>query len=136
MRIKKLTLLLLSFVALNGCIESTALLGPAISVGTSGNVYQASLSYASNQILYNTTGKTTIEHVTSFLDPQNEFEGDLDLILKDNIKDAKKILNKPKEVLKKPKEILKKPQEKLSLTKNKKSDPILNSNLEDQFILF
>ena len=122
-------MLLFSFVALNGCIESTALLGPAITVGTSGNVYQASISYASNQILYNTTGKTTIEHVTSFLDPQNEFEGDLDLILKDNIEDAKEVLNKPKEVLKKP-------QEKLSLTKNKESDPILNSNLEDQFILF
>ena len=122
-------MLLFSFVALNGCIESTALLGPAITVGTSGNVYQASISYASNQILYNTTGKTTIEHVTSFLDPQNEFEGDLNLILKDNIEDAKEVLNKPKEVLKKP-------QEKLSLTKNKESDPILNSNLEDQFILF
>ena len=122
-------MLLFSFVALNGCIESTALLGPAITVGTSGNVYQASISYASNQILYNTTGKTTIEHVTSFLDPQNEFEGDLDLILKDNIEDAKEVLNKPKEVLKKT-------QEKLSLTKNKESDPILNSNLEDQFILF
>jgi len=121
--------LLLSFVALNGCIESTALLGPAITVGTSGNVYQASISYASNQILYNTTGKTAIEHVTSFLDPQNEFEGDLNLVLKDSIEDAK-------EVLKKPKEVLKKPKEKLSLKKNKKSDSILNSNLEDQFILF
>ena len=122
LRIKKLTLLLFSFIALNGCIESTALLGPAITVGTSGNVYQASISYASNQILYNTTGKTTMEHVISYLDPKNEFEGDLNLIIKNNIEDTKKVL--------------KKPQEKLSLKKNKKSDPILNSDLEDQFILF
>ena len=121
--------MLLSFVALNGCIESTALLGPAITVGTSGNVYQASISYASNQILYSATGKTTIEHVTSFLDPQNEFEGDLNLILKDNIEDAK-------EVLKKPKEVLKKPQEKLSLKEKKKIEPISYLVLEDQFILF
>ena len=122
-RIKKLTLLLFSFVALNGCIESTAaLLGPAISVGTSGNVYQASISYTTNQILYNATGKNTIEHVTSFLDPQDEFEGNLNLILKDNVNDLK--------------EVLKKPKHKLVLNHEEKIKPASETVLEDQFILF
>ena len=122
-RIKKLTLLLFSFVALNGCIESTAaLLGPAISVGTSGNVYQASISYTTNQILYNATGKNTIEHVTSFLDPQDEFGGNLNLILKDNVEDVK--------------EVLKKPNKKLALKAEKKIETVSDPILEDQFILF
>lgn len=129
LKIKKLILLLVGFISLNGCIESTALLGPAITVGTSGNVYQASISYASNQILYNATGKTTMEHVTFFLDSTNEFEGDLNLILVDNIEETK--------------EILKQPQKNLELKEKKMPEPILNSrlgnfnmNFEDQFVLF
>ena len=41
-------------------------------------------------IVNNITGKTTFEHVTAFLDPTDEFEGDLKLILEDGIKNAKK----------------------------------------------
>ena len=129
LKIKKLILLFVGFISLNGCIESTALLGPAITVGTSGNVYQASISYVSNQILYNTTGKTTIEHVTFFLDSTNEFEGDLNLILVDNIEETK--------------EILKQPQKNLTLKEKKMPEPIVNSrlgnfnmNFEDKFVLF
>ena len=42
--------MLFGLTTLNGCIETTAFLGPAISVGTTGNVYQASLSYSTNKI--------------------------------------------------------------------------------------
>ena len=94
LKIKKLTLLLFTSVALNGCADVTALLGPAITIGNTGNIYQASLSYASSQIVQNTTGKTTFKHVADFLDPKDEFEGDLNLILKDRIKDVKKDLEK------------------------------------------
>ena len=50
--IKKLSILFISLITLNGCIETTAFLGPALTVGTSGNVYQAGISYASNNIIY------------------------------------------------------------------------------------
>ena len=122
LKIEKLIFLLFSLTTLNGCIESTALLGPAISVGTSGNVYQASLSYASNTLIYNATGKTTIEHVATFLDPTDEFEGDLKPILMNNIKNTK--------------EVLKKPLKNLTSKEKQKSEPILDLISEDQFILF
>ena len=122
LKIEKLIFLLFSLATLNGCIESTALLGPAISVGTSGNVYQASLSYASNTIIYNATGKTPIEHVATFLDPTDEFEGDLKPILMNNIKNTK--------------EVLKKPLKNLTSKEKQKSEPILDLISEDQFILF
>ena len=122
MKIKKLSLLFFSLITLNGCVETTAFLGPALTVGTSGNVYQASISYASNNIIYKTTGKSTIEHVNSFLDPDDEFEGDLNLILKDNVDDFK--------------EVLKKPKKKLALKVKQKIEPDSNQILEDQFILF
>ena len=122
MKKKKLTLFLFSFIALNGCVETTALLGPAITVGTSGNVYQASISYTTNNILYRTTGKSTIEHVTLFLDPNDEFEGNLNLILKDNVEDIKKVIKRPKQ--------------KLPLKDKKKIELVSDPILEDQFILF
>ena len=123
MKIKKLFFLLFSLTALNGCIETTAFLGPAISVGTTGNVYQASLSYSTNRIIHSATGKTPIEHVTNFFDPNDEFDGNLNLIVADNINNVKESLKTNKENL-------------LPSKTEKKFEKVVNLNLEDQFILF
>ena len=123
MKIKKLCFLLFGLTALNGCIEATAFLGPAISVGTTGNVYQASLSYSTNRIILSATGKTPIEHVTNLFDPNDEFDGNLNLIVADNIDNVKKSLKKNKKNLP-------------SSSIEKKSEKVVNLNLEDQFILF
>ena len=123
MKIKKLFFLLFGLTTLNGCIETTAFLGPAISVGTTGNVYQASLSYSTNRIIHSATGKTPIEHVTNFFDPNDDFDGNLNLIVTDNINNVKESLNTTKKNL-------------LPSKIKKKSKKIVNLNLEDQFILF
>ena len=122
MKIKKLSILFISLITLNGCIETTAFLGPVLTVGTSGNVYQASISYASNNIIYKSTGKSTIEHVNSFLDPDDEFEGDLNLILKKNVADFT--------------EVFMEPNKKLVSKFEKEAGPLPSLILEDQFILF
>ena len=75
MNIKKKLLLLFSFLLLNGCFEPTALMGPALTVGTSGNIYQAGLSYGTNQVLQKTTGKSSLEHIVEFLDSEDEHNG-------------------------------------------------------------
>ena len=123
MKIKKLLFLLFSLTTLNGCIETTAFLGPAISVGTTGNVYQASLSYSTNRIIHSATGKTPIEHVTNFFDPNDEFDGNLNLIVADNIKNVKESLKKNKENL-------------VPSKMEKKTEKVVNLKLDDQFILF
>ena len=68
MNLKKIILLILGLFFLNSCVETTAFLGPAITVGTSGNVYHAGFSYGSNQLIKKTTGKTTFEHMSEFID--------------------------------------------------------------------
>ena len=75
MNIKKKLLLLFSFLFLNGCFEPTGLMGPALTVGTSGNIYQAGLSYGTNQVLQKTTGKSSLEHIVEFLDSEDEHNG-------------------------------------------------------------
>ena len=102
MNFKKKILLLLSSLFLSGCIglETTALMGPAITAGTSGNIYQAGLSYGTNQVIQKTTGKTTIEHITEFLDPKNDHQGDFVSIAKKHKQDVKLKIKKVNKTLK------------------------------------
>jgi hypothetical protein len=60
-------LLLLCFVFLSGCFQSMAFLGPAITGASTGKMYQAGLSYGTNIILEQATGKTTSEHMLNML---------------------------------------------------------------------
>ena len=68
MNLKKIIFLILGLFFLNSCMDATAFLGPAITVGKTGNVYQAGLSYGSNQLIQETTGKSTFEHMSEFID--------------------------------------------------------------------
>ena len=64
---KKIILIFISFVLLVGCVQSFALLGPAITGASTGKVYHAGLSYGSNKLLEKVTGKTSSEHMLGIL---------------------------------------------------------------------
>ena len=64
---KKILLLLMCFVFLSGCFQSIALLGPIIGGASTGKIYQAGLSYGTNVIMLQATGKTTTEHMLYIL---------------------------------------------------------------------
>jgi len=63
----KTILLLVSFVFLSGCFQSIAFLGPAITGASTGKMHQAALSYGTNIIMEQATGKTTSEHMLNIL---------------------------------------------------------------------
>ena len=69
---RKILIILLSLVLLSACAQSTALMGPAITVGSTGNVMQAAFSYGSNMAIKQTTGKTPEEIVTSYMEEKKE----------------------------------------------------------------
>ena len=76
---------------LTGCIQSTAsLIGPAYTIGSSGNIYQAGLSYGLNETLQRTTGKSTIDHAKLLLENTKNYhqqgKNKLKKIQKDGIK--------------------------------------------------
>ena len=54
-------LLALSFLA--GCGAPTAMLGPAYTFTTTGNIAQAGFSYGSDKLITSYTGKTPIENI-------------------------------------------------------------------------
>ena len=64
---KKILLLLMCFIFLSGCFQSIVYLAPAITGASTGKLYQAGLSYGSNMIMENITGKTASEHMLGIL---------------------------------------------------------------------
>ena len=71
----KIFFLLISFIALTNCVNSIAMLGPLISVGTSGgSIYQAGISYGTTTAVEKITGKTTSEHIISSFTKNNKKE--------------------------------------------------------------
>ena len=68
MFLKKIIAGLFLLFFLNGCVQSAALLGPAYTLTSTGNVFQAGLSYGSNQVVKKITGKSTTENIKSFVD--------------------------------------------------------------------
>ena len=63
MKFKKIYFLVLISVFLSGCIQSTALLGPGVTIATTGNIMQAGLQYGANTAIKNETGKDAITHL-------------------------------------------------------------------------
>ena len=83
---------------LNGCAQSTALLGPAYTLVSTGNLYQAGLSYGSNHAVKNITGKTPTENVKSLVDnkkkkiEEKEKQDEFFALVKSRIEKTSKII--------------------------------------------
>jgi len=63
MKFLKIFSIFLTLIILNGCAQTTALLGPGLTVATSGNVLQAGFQYGANTAIKNETGKDTFSHL-------------------------------------------------------------------------
>ena len=65
---KKIFLLLISYLLLTGCAQNVAFLGPAFTVIKTGSIHQAFVGETINQGIKKETGKNVSEHVMQFLD--------------------------------------------------------------------
>ena len=71
MGINKLLICILMGIILSGCAQSTAMLGPAITLASSGNVSQAGLTFFTNKAVEKETGMDTVAFVSNKIDEQN-----------------------------------------------------------------
>jgi phosphoribosylaminoimidazole (AIR) synthetase len=99
MILKKIIAGLLLLFFLNGCVQSTALLGPAYTLASTGNIYQAGLSYGSNKAVEEITGKSPTENIKSLTDSKKskiDEEQNYDeffALVKNRIEKTSKIIN-------------------------------------------
>ena len=99
MILKKIIIGLFFVCFLNGCVQSTALLGPIYTLASTGNIYQASFSYGSNHAIEKITGKSTIDNVKDLIDNKKskiDEEQNYDkffALVKNRIEKTRKIIN-------------------------------------------
>ena len=71
---KKTIVVLFSVIFLAGCSSPTAMLGPVYTLSSTGSVFQAGLSYGSNEMITMYTGKTPIENVKEISSNQKNIQ--------------------------------------------------------------
>ena len=98
MILKKIIAALFLLFFLNGCVQSTALLGPAYTMASTGSIYHAGLSYGSNQAVKKVTGKTPTENIKSLVDnkkmkiEEKESQEEFFALVKSRIEKTSKII--------------------------------------------
>ena len=93
---KKIIIGLLLVCFLNGCVQSTALLGPAITIGTTGNVMQAGIQLGTNHDIKQETGKDAFTHITDAVEEdkrKKNFNKNFVRLLESRIKKTREKLN-------------------------------------------
>ena len=105
MIMKKTIFGLVVLVFLGACTSPTAMLGPAYTLSSTGNIYQASFSYGTNQLITNYTGKSPIENLQEISKDKKIYNNnikkktlesdDFYILVKNKIENAKGIINLP-----------------------------------------
>ena len=72
MKLLKILFILSFLIFLNGCLQTTALLGPGLTIATTGNVLQAGFQYGANSVIEKETGKNTFELFQDVVDNQSK----------------------------------------------------------------
>ena len=72
MKILNIFFFIFVLIFLSGCIQTTSLLGPGITVATTGNVFQAGLQYGANTAIKNETGKDVFSHIKDKVDEKKD----------------------------------------------------------------
>ena len=71
MGIKKILTYIFAGIILSGCAQSTAMIGPAITLASSGNISQAGLTFFTNKAVEKETGMDTVSYVSNKIEEQN-----------------------------------------------------------------
>ena len=72
MKFLKISFIFFYLIFLSGCLQTTTLLGPGVTVATTGNILQAGLQYGANTAIKNETGKNTLEHLQDAVESQSK----------------------------------------------------------------
>jgi len=93
MKFLKTSFLFLSLIFLNGCLQSTALLGPGVTLATTGNVVQAGFQYGANTAIKKQTGKDALTFVKDTVEEEHnkrKFNKEFKNMVKKRILNARK----------------------------------------------
>ena len=71
MGINKIFIYIVAGIILSGCAQSTVMLGPAITLASTGNVSQAGITYFTNKAVKEETGMDTVSYISKKIEEKN-----------------------------------------------------------------
>ena len=71
MGINKIFIYIVTGIILSGCAQSTAMLGPALTLASTGNVSQAGIAFITNKAVQKETGMDTVSFVSQKFEQKN-----------------------------------------------------------------
>ncbi|MDC3036122.1 hypothetical protein OA107_01915 [Candidatus Pelagibacter sp.] len=95
LKFMRICLIIFSFVFLTGFLPFTALLGPGLTVVSSGNIYKASAQFLIDHQIKKKTGKNSLTYVKEEVEKQSfkkELNEELKKLVEKRIKETHKLL--------------------------------------------
>ena len=71
MGINKIFIYIVTGIILSGCAQSTVMLGPALTLASTGNVSQAGIAFITNKAVQKETGMDTVSFVSQKFEQKN-----------------------------------------------------------------
>ena len=99
---KKFVLGIGVLIFLSGCLQSTAMIGPGVTLASTGNVPQAFTTFLTNQAVEKETGMQTTEYLINKIEDNqkknisredDELTKSLQILLELNIEKTRKLIN-------------------------------------------
>ena len=92
MGINKVFIYIIAGLVLSGCAQSTAMLGPAITLASTGNASQAGLTFFTNKAVEKETGMDTVSFVSNKIEQNSPKNRKFKKLVKTNFKKTRKKL--------------------------------------------
>ncbi len=71
MGINRIFIYIFAIVTLSGCVQTTAMVGPVITIASTGNFSQAGITYLTNKAVEEQTGMNTVAFVSKTIEEKN-----------------------------------------------------------------
>ena len=88
--------LFIILIFLNGCFQTTALVGPGIPLATTGNIVQAGVQYGTNKAIKEETGTDALTYIKNSVEEKNnqkKFEEEFIQFVENRIQNTRKKLS-------------------------------------------
>ena len=92
MGVKKILSCILVGIILSGCAQSTAMLGPALTLASTGNATQAGLTFFTNKAVEKETGMNTVSFVSNKLEQNSSKNRKFKKLVETNFEKTRKKL--------------------------------------------
>ena len=92
MGIKKVFIYIVTGIILSGCAQSTVMLGPALTLVSTGNATQAGMTFFTNKVVQKETGMDTVSFVSNKIEQNSSKNRKFKKLVETNFEKTRKKL--------------------------------------------